>query len=278
MIGVVEAGGTHIRIARVTVGDAVEFHERDAFATEEPGPSVQKIRDFFANHPVQRLGLAWFGPIDLSTGVLTQTTPKEAWRGVDISMLLEVPTTIETDVNAAAVGEARWGAALGADPVVYITLGTGIGGGLVVHGQPVHGALHPEMGHIRSSVDDDFEGVCPFHQNCIEGLASGPAIFARTGQDPASLSDDHPVWSIVGAHLGELAAHVALIVSPQRIVVGGGVGRRPAVLDAARTRLREALGGYLAHVDADPARLLCAALRDDAALLGAAWLAHTDRG
>ena len=278
MIGAVEAGGTRFRLARAVVsGDEVRLLEREELMTGEPGPTLQKLREFFAKHPVERVGVASFGPLDLATGVLGRT-PKEAWRGVSLRDAIREPIVVETDVNAAAIAERRWGAGQGADPLVYVTMGTGIGGGLIVDGRPLHGAMHPEMGHIASSVEDDFSGVCPFHQRCIEGLASGPAILARTGQDPATLADDHAVWDMVGAHLGELAATAALIVSAERVVVGGSVGRRARVVEAARQRVVETLAGYLPYVAEDPARFVQPASTDDAGLLGAAWLAHSAGG
>ena len=278
MIGALEAGGTRFRLARAVVsGDEVRLLEREDLMTGEPGPTMQRVREFFAKHPVERVGVACFGPLDLETGVLGRT-PKEAWRGVDLHQSIKEPIVIETDVNAAAIAELRWGAGRGADPIVYITMGTGIGGGLIIGGMPVHGMMHPEMGHIRSSVDDEFSGVCPFHEDCIEGLASGPAILARTGQDPATLPDEHPVWDMVGAHLGELAATLALIVSAERIVVGGSVGRRHRVVSAARDHVHERLAGYLPYVDEDPARLIQPASTEDAGLIGAAWLAHCASG
>lgn len=278
MIGAIEAGGTRFRLARaVATGDEVRLLEREDLVTGEPGPTLQRVREFFAKHPVERIGVACFGPIDLSTGVLGRT-PKEAWRGVDLHDAIREPIVLETDVNAAAIAEAKWGAGRGADPLVYVTMGTGVGGGLIVDGAPLHGAMHPEMGHLSSSVDDEFSGVCPFHRNCIEGLASGPAILARTGMDPATLPDDHPVWETVGAHLGELAVTVALVVSAERVVVGGSVGRRQTVLAAARRWAHEKLAGYLPWVDEDPARVIQLAEHEDAGLLGAAWLAHCASG
>jgi len=196
------------------------------------------------------VGVATFGPLDLEAGA-TLRTPKPGWDGVPIRRWLEerlgVPVKVETDVNAAALAEARWGAARGCDPVVYVTVGTGIGGGVVVRGEPLHGRLHPEMGHLAAPVieGDEWPGVCPFHGRCFEGLASGPAIAARVGRPAKEIPDEDPVWALCARYLGQLMANAALMLSPERIVLGGGVGGRPGMLKRVRAATMGALGGYL---------------------------------
>lgn len=160
----------------------------------------------------------------------------------------ECPIGFDTDVNAAALAEHRWGAARDVMNLVYLTIGTGIGGGVVVDGVPIHGLMHPEIGHIyprRHSLDSGFAGVCPFHRDCMEGVASGPAILARTGASLAELGETHPQWEIQADYLGQLCAQLVVTVSPQRIVMGGGVMSQTRLLPLIRARMRHWLGGYI---------------------------------
>ncbi|MFD2500074.1 ROK family protein [Rhizorhabdus histidinilytica] len=186
------------------------------------------------------LGIASFGPLGLDRsrpdyGHIT-STPKPGWRQADLVRhfgdRFGLPIGFDTDVAGAALAEHRWGTARGCDVAIYMTVGTGVGGGVVVDGRPVHGLVHPELGHlrVRRATGDDFAGVCPFHGDCLEGLVSGPAIGARTGSDGASIEDDHPVWDRVTAELAEAMAMLLLTVSPRRIVIGGGVLQQRAPL------------------------------------------------
>ena len=161
---------------------------------------------------------------------------------------LDVPAAIDTDVNAAALGEWRHGAARGDDVVVYITVGTGIGGGVLVHGQPLHGLVHPEIGHLRVPHDrqaDPFDGVCPYHGDCLEGLASGPAMAARWGQPAETLPADHPAWALEARYLALALQNVVCAVSPRRIVLGGGVSGHAALVSRVRDDLARLLNGYV---------------------------------
>jgi fructokinase len=172
-------------------------------------------------------------------------------RGI-LGSVLDCPFAIDTDVNGAALAEYRWGAGQGCDSLCYITIGTGVGGGLVIGGRPVHGALHPEMGHLRlrRTDGDVFEGACKFHRDCIEGLISGPALAARFGGDPALASESDPRWKHVASDIAELAAAVLLTASAERVVIGGGVGvGRRFLLPLVRAILVQRLGGYLQFVD-----------------------------
>jgi fructokinase len=234
------------------------------------------------------VGVACFGPLEIDHGSREfgriLATPKPGWTGADVVAALAdgfgVPVLIETDVNAAAVGEGRWGACQGLTDFAYITAGTGVGAGICVGGAPVHGLLHPEAGHLRPDRDrdvDPFPGVCRWHRDCVEGLASGPAIAARTGRNPAEIGDDDPVWGLAGGYLGQLCAALTLIVSPRRIVLGGGVGRRPGVLEAARRSLAWQLSGYLIRPRPDELDryLVGPTLGSDSGLFGALALAQS---
>jgi len=185
------------------------------------------------------------------------------WTGVDIAgryqRLLGVDIGFDTDVNAAALAEARWGSAAGSSCNAYITLGTGVGVGIVVRGSPVHGWLHPEFGHLRArrSPGDRFAGNCPFHGDCIEGLISGPALAERAGMPGSDVDDDHPVWDDVIHDLGELLANLILAVSPERIALGGGIAcGRPWLIERARHAALHSLGGYLDGMTHDIATIV----------------------
>jgi fructokinase len=211
------------------------------------------------------------------------TTPKPGWRDTDLvgplRAALGVPIVVDTDVNAAALGEWRWGAAQGLDTVLYLTVGTGIGGGGLVGGRPLHGLVHPEMGHVRVPHDrarDPFDGVCPFHGDCLEGLASGPALAARWGRAAEALPADHPAWPLE-AHYLALALHGCVCtLSPERIVVGGGVMEAPHLLPQVRAELLRLLNGYVqapAIVDDVAGYVVPPALGRRSGVLGALALA-----
>ena len=205
------------------------------------------------------LGIGAFGPISLhrTSGDygLVLDTPKAGWAGTDLLGLVRsalglpegFPVGFDTDVNAAAIAEWRWGAANGHSTSVYMTVGTGIGGGAVVHGRPLHGLGHPEMGHVtvRRHPDDDFPGVCDVHGDCLEGLASGPAVEERTGTSAALVPDDDPVWEMEAWYLARGLAEIVLVLSPTIIAVGGGVMRREHLYGRISKHLDDALGGYV---------------------------------
>lgn len=211
-------------------------------------------------------------------------TPKVGWSGTTVAQRLvhgfELPWIIDTDVNAAALAEMRWGAGDGLASLCYLTIGTGLGGGLLIDGQPVHGALHPEIGHIklRRQAGDSFQGVCPFHGDCAEGLLSGPAIEARFGQPGQDVKSDDPRWQIIAADLAELIASIAFLASPQRILVGGGVALgRLGLLDAARKHILPILNGYLPFITEKSVGtyIMAPALGSDAGPLGAIALGES---
>ena len=290
----VEAGGTKVIAALMHADGRVV--ERTRVATRDPAGTLGETRDFLEaaagrhGRPVA-LGIASFGPIDLDPrsprhGWIT-STPKPGWRDTPLDTLWPAawrkadappPIAIDTDVNAAALAEQQRGAGRGCDTLAYITVGTGIGVGVVAHGRPLHGLLHPEAGHLwpRRHPEDAFAGTCPFHADCFEGLASGPAILARCGASLDALPATHPMWRIEADYLGQLAAQILLLVSPQRLVVGGGVMQQAALFPALRERLRHWLGGYVQHaaVDADiDGFVVPPGLGNDAGLVGALLLA-----
>jgi fructokinase len=264
--------------------------------TTTPAPTVAAAVAFFAAQtaraPIAALGIASFGPVDLDPaspgwGAIT-TTPKPGWAGTDLAgplaRALGVPVAFDTDVNGAAVAEHRWGAGRGCDPLVYVTVGTGIGGGAIVNGRRLHGLVHPEMGHLRVPRDravDPFPGACPAHGDCLEGLASGVAMRQRWGAPPESLPADHPGWDLEAEYLALGLLAIVGILSPRRIVVGGGVVSSPHVLPRIRARLATLLGGYLRspalgdHLDR---YVVPPGLGDRAGVLGALALAQDALG
>jgi fructokinase len=288
LVGGLEAGGSKFVCAVGSGPDDVRAQTR--FATTTPAATIRRAVEFFAEaatrRPLAGIGIASFGPLDLDRrsttfGAIT-TTPKPGWQDVDLVAplaALGVAVAIDTDVNAAALAEHRWGAARGVGSAVYVTVGSGIGGGAVIHGRPVHGLVHPEMGHLRLPVDrarDPFPGTCPHHGDCWEGLASGPALAARWGQPPETLPDEHPAWELEAHYLALGLASVVLTLSPERVVLGGGVMARRRLYGAVRQKLAGLLGGYLrtpmlgADVDS---YVVPPALGDRAGVLGALALA-----
>lgn len=253
VLGGIEAGGTRWNCA---VGDGEgSVAAAESFATTTPAETIGRALSFFAaNGPLRALGVGCFGPVELDRssprwGSIT-ATPKPGWSGTDIVSALraglDVPIAFETDVNAAAVGEARWGAGRGLETFAYVTVGTGIGGGVIANGRPLHGLVHPELGHMRIPHDrerDPFPGSCPFHGDCLEGLASGEALRRRWGA-PGEELDSPEVWELEAHYLALGLANLVLALSPQRIVVGGGVAATPGLLAMVRQGLAGVLAGY----------------------------------
>lgn len=285
----IELGGTKA-VALVARGRSVL--ERIQLPTGAPEPTLTALADWLdaasARHGgFAALGVASFGPLCLSPehpdhGRIAKT-PKPGWSGVDVldryKRRFGMAVVLDTDVNAAALAEGRWGASQGADVHAYLTIGTGVGAGIVVGGRPLHGASHPEWGHVRvrRRAGDSFAGICPWHGDCLEGLVSGLAIAARAGAGAETLAADHPVWTDVTADLAEALAALILTISPQRIVIGGGVGMgQPQILAALPNAIAERLAGYIDSSPAMTAKLLAVAgLGHDAGPLGAIALAMT---
>ncbi len=289
LFGGIEAGGTKFVCAIGT--ESGDVLERAEFPTTAPRGTIDRALAFFADQPAHgalaAIGIASFGPVDLNPasphwGYIT-STPKELWRNVDLAGPVReafgLPVAFDTDVNAAALGERRWGAARGLDTFVYVTVGTGIGGGGMAGGQRLHGVLHPEMGHMRIAHDlsaDPFPGVCPFHGDCWEGLASGPAIEARWGGKGQELPAGHAAWELEAHYLALGVNNLVCALSPQRIILGGGVMRHASLIPLVRRRALELLNGYiqtpeiLDHIDD---YIVAPALGDNAGVLGAVALA-----
>jgi len=277
LVGGLEAGGTKFVCA---VGRGRDIVAEMRIVTTSPAETLGAALAFFKHHgPLAALGVASFGPIDLDPrsptyGFIT-TTPKSGWAQTDVvgplRRALGVPIAFDTDVNAAALAEQRWGAARDVASVVYVTVGTGIGGGAVVNGRPVHGLAHPEMGHARIPHDraaDPFAGACPHHGDCWEGLAAAPALAARWGVPPESLRDDHPAWELEARYLALGLANVILTLSPERVVLGGGVLARAGLLERVQTTVHELIGDYVRS-----AEIVAPALGERSGALGALALA-----
>ena len=253
-VGGIEAGGTKFVCA---VGSQPDDLKVDEFPTTTPDETITRTVEFFKRHqPVKAIGIGSFGPIDPNPGSPTfgyiTATPKLAWRNFNfagaIRGALGVDVAFDTDVNAAALGEFRWGAAQDLDTFLYLTVGTGIGGGSVVNRRLMHGLTHPEMGHIRVPHDreqDPFNGCCPYHGDCLEGLANGSSFRARWGQAAENLPPDHPAWELEAHYLALGMANWICTLSPQRIVLGGGVMRHAELYSMLQTKVSTLLNGYV---------------------------------
>jgi fructokinase len=256
LYGGIEGGGTKFVCAIGSGPDTVQDEVR--FPTTTPDETIGQAIDFFQaqDAALAAIGIASFGPVDLDPtsptyGFIT-STPKPGWENTDfagtIQRALGLPVAFDTDVNGAAHGEYCWGAAQGLDTFIYLTIGTGIGGGGMAGGRRMHGLVHPEMGHIFLPHDrkaDPFAGICPFHGDCLEGLASGPALQVRWGQPAETLPPDHPAWRLQAHYLALALANLICTLSPQRIILGGGVMKAPSLFPLIRAGVQEQLNGYV---------------------------------
>jgi len=262
MIAGIELGGTKTVVALAAADGSVK--EECRFPTALPDETLAYAIDWLKERGTpEAIGIGAFGPIGIVPGRANYgqvlATPKPGWEGFSIIGALsaafpEARLTLDTDVNAAALAEARHGAAKGLDDVVYITIGTGIGGGILAGGRLVHGALHPEFGHLKvpRMPGDDFPGVCPFHADCLEGLASGPSIGQRWGKPAHELPADHPAWDMQAWYLAHGVLSLLAIVSPSRIIVGGGVSQAEGLHDKINARLEEIAAGYFPAIQSKP--------------------------
>jgi len=255
VFGGIEAGGTKFVCAVGTGPDDIRAETR--FPTTTPEETIGRAIAFFREQePVTAVGIASFGPIDLNPdsptyGYIT-STPKPHWATVDlagtIGRALAVPIGFDTDVNGAALAEWRWGAAQGLDIFIYLTVGTGIGGGGMINGRLMHGLIHPEMGHIPLPHDwerDAYNGRCPYHGDCLEGMASGPAIGERWGKPAHELPPTHPAWALEADYLAMGLYSFICTLSPQRIIIGGGVMEQSHLFPLIRQRVQKRLNSYI---------------------------------
>ncbi|NLO10099.1 MAG: ROK family protein [Clostridiales bacterium] len=285
LIGALEAGGTKMVCA---IGDEKgNIIDRVQIPTESPDITMPLLIEFYKDKGIDALGIGCFGPIDpdkksKTYGYIT-STPKLAWRNYNIVKTfydaLNVPIGFGTDVNAAALGEYTWGALFDCQVGLYITIGTGIGVGVCIDGKPLHGLMHPEAGHIILSqhANDDYEGICPYHFSCFEGLASGPAIEGRYGKKAYELNNESEVWELEAYYIAQAIANYILCYSPVRIVLGGGVMHQEILFPLIRAKVKEYLNGYINSkfiLDDIDSYIVPPALGDDAGIKGALRLGH----
>lgn len=288
----IEAGGT--KFVCTIAHDVERIVEECVIRTRSPEVTLSEVQQFLVSArrrhgAFSAIGLAAFGPVDLDEDSVDygrlRVTPKVGWSNVSFLEPLRVvqpgcPIAVDTDVNAAVVAEVALGEAMNCTSAVYVTVGTGIGGGALLRGETIRGVIHPEMGHInvrRHPGDLAFPGVCPFHQDCVEGLASGPAIQARWGHDLSSLGAEHESSSIIGFYLGQLAGTILLTLAPRRIVFGGGVMQSGLLLAEIRLSLEQMLNGYHrspSQTESMGDRVRVSSLDGRAGMLGALILAQ----
>jgi len=289
LYGGIEAGGTKFVCAVGTGPDDLKDEVR--FPTTTPEETIGKAVEYFQRYSgeLAKVGIAAFGPLCLDMnapeyGHIT-STPKPGWQNTDIRGMvhraLGIPVAIDTDVNGAALAEHLWGAGRGVDNLVYLTVGTGIGGGGLVNGQLIHGLVHPEMGHIRvphNTMWDSFEGCCPYHGDCLEGLASGKAVELRWGEPGENLPSDHPAWELEAEYLGYGLNNIICTLSPERILIGGGILKTPDLIESIRDMVGALLEGYIdaPSITQDIERyIVLPGLGDRAGVLGAIALAKS---
>lgn len=278
-LGALEAGGTKMVCA---IGDeSGKIYEQVSIPTETPEITMPKLISYFEERKIEALGIGCFGPIDPDKksetyGYIT-STPKLAWTDYNIVGTMEkslmIPVGFDTDVNGSVLGEVTFGQAKGKKCVVYVTIGTGVGAGIYIEGKLLHGMLHPEAGHILLSKreDDTYEGKCPYHKTCMEGLAAGPAIQERWGKRAADLKDDERVWDLEAYYIAQALVDYILILSPQMIILGGGVMHQEQLFPQIRSYVKKMMNGYIKTkemADLDH-YIVPASLHDDQGIMGA---------
>ena len=278
-LGALEAGGTKMVCA---IGDeSGKIYEQVSIPTETPEITMPKLISYFEERKIEALGIGCFGPIDPDKksetyGYIT-STPKLAWADYNIvgamEKSLKVPVGFDTDVNGSVLGEVTFGQAKGKKCVVYVTIGTGVGAGIYIEGKLLHGMLHPEAGHIllTQRQDDTYEGTCPYHKTCLEGLAAGPAIEARWGRKAVELKDDARVWDLEAYYIAQAIVNYILILSPQMIILGGGVMHQEQLFPKIRSYVKKMMNGYIKTkemADLDH-YIVPASLHDDQGIMGA---------
>ncbi len=281
--GGIEAGGT--KMICVIGDENGKILDRMQIPTKTPEETMPIMIDYFKGKDIKALGIACFGPIDLNRdsktyGYIT-STPKLAWKNYDIvgafKKELGVPIGFDTDVNGSLLGEITWGCAKGLTDALYLTIGTGVGGGVMAGGKLLHGMLHPELGHIKMAVadGDTYKGKCPYHGTCFEGMAAGPAIEDRWGKKAVELADDDKVWDLESTYIAQALCTYILTLSPQIIILGGGVMHQEQLFPLIRKKVLEQLNGYvltkeLADIDN---YIVPASLNDDQGIMGSIKLA-----
>ena len=281
--GALEAGGTKMVCA---IGDENgKILEQKSIPTTTPEETMELVIDYFKGKEIKAIGVACFGPIDLDKnsetyGYIT-STPKTAWKNYDIvgriKRDLNVPVGFDTDVNGSLLGEVTYGCAKGLSDVIYLTIGTGVGGGVMTNGKLLHGMLHPELGHIRIGKRDYDNGkcICPFHDDCFEGLASGPSIENRWGKKAVELADNEAVWKLEADYIGTALVDFCMTLSPKKIILGGGVMHQKQLFPLIRKAFEEKNGGYIntALTNNLEEYIVPASLNDDQGIMGAIKLA-----
>jgi fructokinase len=292
LYGGVEAGGTKFVCALGT--SPSDLRDKYRFETTDPPETLDKLIKYFKEQnkkgKLSAIGIGSFGPLDLdpasSTYGYITSTPKIKWQNTKIYGRIKeafgIPVGFDTDVNAAALGEHEWGSARDVSDFVYITIGTGIGGGGMINGEFLHGLLHPEMGHIfipHDKSSDPYEGKCPFHKNCFEGLASGEAIEDRWGKPGEKLGEDHPAWDLETSYISLAVINYICTLSPKRVILGGGVMKQKHMLPKIHERVKELLNDYIQvpEIADDIGKyIVLPELGDDAGVLGAIALAKRE--
>lgn len=277
--GALEAGGTKIICG--IVDSSGKIIDQSTFPTKSPEETIPVLLNYFKKYQMAALGIGTFGPVDVREGSPTYgsilSTPKPGWK--DFSYIqnfkeLGVPIGIDTDVNASCIGEMTFGSAKGLKNVIYITIGTGIGVGICAEGKMIHGILHPEAGHVLLSKrsDDKGESSCPFHQNCLEGLASGPSLQKRYGKPANELRDNKEVWDLEADYIAQAIVGYIFTVCPQRIILGGGVMHQEHLFELIRKKVIEKINGYVVTKELEKIDeyIIPASLNDDQGLLGSA--------
>ncbi len=286
--GALEAGGTKM-VCAVGLEDGTIIDEV-VIKSETPEETMPKIIDYFKKSDVDSLGIACFGPISLDKkrpdyGCIL-TTPKLVWQNYNmlgrLKSELDIPMEIDTDVNGSCLGEITFGCAKGLDSVIYITIGTGIGVGIAINGKLLHGMLHPEAGHILLTrhPKDTFNGFCPFHSNCFEGLAAGPAIEKRFGKPGYELADNDLAWEIESYYISQAVSNYVMTLSPKKIILGGGVMHQEQLFPLIRKQTLEMLNGYIVTDELKDIDnyIVPASLNDKQGIMGAIQLAKWAKG
>ena len=278
-LGALEAGGTKMVCA---IGDeSGKIYEQVSIPTETPEITMPKLISYFEERKIEALGIGCFGPIDPDKksetyGYIT-STPKLAWADYNIVGTMEkslmIPVGFDTDVNGSVLGEVTFGQAKGKKCVVYVTIGTNMDANIYIEGKLLHGMLHPEAGHIllTQRQDDTYEGTCPYHKTCLEGLAAGPAIEARWGRKAVELKDDARVWDLEAYYIAQAIVNYILILSPQMIILGGGVMHQEQLFPKIRSYVKKMMNGYIKTkemADLDH-YIVTASLHDDQGIMGA---------